>query len=137
MCKPCPTADLRVQTEGSAMRWIRRGFFTLTVGLAVMLAGCSTGNDTGNPATGIGPEGGTVESGDGRVVLTVPKGALSSRVDIRIQTGSGFAKSFVPITNFYSFDPDGLKFSSPVTVKFAYDPAGLPKSADEGALRVF
>jgi len=115
----------------------RKGLFFGVFMLVMAVAGCESGTGTANPGTGIGPEGGVVTSGDGKVVLTVPKGALDKNTDIGIQIDSAFAKNFVPVTGFYSFTPDGLKFGSPVTVTFAYDPAKLPKAANEGSIQVF
>ncbi len=64
----------------------------------------------------IGAAGGTLTSGDGQVVLTIPAGALAGATTIGIQAidnlapgGTGYA---------YRFTPDGQKFTKPVTLAF-------------------
>ena len=80
------------------------------------------GTPNGNPVTvAIGPAGGTVLSGDGRVELDFPANAVTTSTNITIQ----------PVTNTapngsgagYHFMPDGSTFAVPVTLTFHYSPA--------------
>ncbi|HEX4478243.1 MAG TPA: hypothetical protein VH142_24345, partial [Polyangiaceae bacterium] len=64
----------------------------------------------------IGAAGGTLTSGDGQVVLTIPAGALATTTTIGIQAidnlapgGTGYA---------YRFTPDGQQFTKAVTLAF-------------------
>lgn len=59
------------------MAALRNSLTILTLGLA-LIPGCDT-------AETVGPEGGVVESRDGRVVLEIPEGALSSEVEVTIE----------------------------------------------------
>ena len=69
----------------------------------------------------IGAAGGSVASGDGRLLLTVPAGAL----------GADTVVTVTPITNTahggvgsaYRLTPDGLTFAQPVTLAFALSAA--------------
>jgi hypothetical protein len=79
----------------------------------------AVGTVTGDMVTGsIGAAGGNLTSGDGKLVLTVPAGALAANTTVGIQ----------PITNFshgqvgsaYRLTPDGQTFAQPVTLTFAY-----------------
>ena len=62
--------------------------------------------------------GGTITSGDGKVELVLPAGALKSSTAISIQPISNNAPGGVG--KAYRFLPDGIQFASPVTVKFHY-----------------
>ena len=78
------------------------------------------GTPTGDPVTAtIGPSGGTIQTSDGNISITIPQDALSSATQISIQ----------PITNNgpsglgsgYSLLPEGTTFSKPVKLTFHYD----------------
>ena len=66
----------------------------------------------------IGVAGGVLQSGDGRLIVTIPAGALTSNTQVSIQ----------PITNEaplgfglgYRLEPEGTTFSVPVTLVFNY-----------------
>jgi len=89
----------------------------------------NSGKDTASPSpvgvpTGpsvtqvIGATGGTISTADGKVVLTVPSGALASSTSITIQNITNTA--LTSNGDAYRFLPNGLKFSSPVTIQFHY-----------------
>lgn len=75
----------------------------------------------------IGAAGGTVSAPDGKLVLTIPAGALAANTVIGIQ----------PITNFahgkmgaaYRLSPAGQTFLQPVTLSFAYADSDLEGTA--------
>ena len=77
----------------------------------------------------IGTSGGSVQSADGNLTLTVPAGALSSNVALSIQ----------PITNNaplglgfgYRLLPEGTTFAIPIQLIFHYDQSLLKKSLPE------
>jgi hypothetical protein len=87
--------------------------------------------DTGNPvgdltSASIGPSGGTLQSADGNISVTIPAGALSSTTSISIQ----------PVTNNaplglgfgYRLQPEGTTFAKPVQLTFHYDQTVLKKT---------
>jgi hypothetical protein len=90
----------------------------------------SVGTVSGTAATAtIGAAGGSLTSADGLLTLTIPAGALSANTSISIQ----------PITNMawggtgsgYRLSPDGLTFTTPVTLAFQVDAGALDGSAPE------
>jgi hypothetical protein len=68
----------------------------------------------------IGAEGGSVMSVDGRLVLTIPAGALSMPTTIGIAT----ITNEIPtgIGEAFSLTPEGQTFAVPITVSMRYDP---------------
>jgi hypothetical protein len=77
--------------------------------------------DVGTPVIGvppasasIGAAGGTLTSGDGQLVLTVPAGALTTTTTIGITAITNTTPS--PAGYGYRFTPDGLQFAKPVTL---------------------
>lgn len=79
------------------------------------LAGCSSARDTIIEKT-IGPEGGTIAAGDGKMELTIPAGALDADTKIRITPLGGGG---------YKLEPSGLEFNEPATVTLTL-PAEAP-----------
>lgn len=87
------------------------------------------GTPTGDAVTeDIGPSGGTLSSGDGRLDLIVPTGAVNSSTTFGIQ----------PITNLcpggffaYRLLPEGLTFTNPVTLVFHYTEEDLSGTLPE------
>lgn len=91
----------------------------------------------------IGPDGGTIQSQDGRLTLTFPPGALSEDTKITItdiKPGElraevdGFDSQFT-----YRLEPDGIEFNVPVTASFLTDETpvqGDGSIVTEGALLV-
>ncbi|MDQ3606289.1 MAG: hypothetical protein M3418_08935 [Gemmatimonadota bacterium] len=91
----------------------------------------ASGSPLGESTTGtIGPEGGTLASADGRLVLRVPAGAFSQPTVVGIQ----------PITNTnphavgsaYRLSPEGITFSSPVSLTFEYTLADVENRGAAG-----
>ena len=79
----------------------------------------AVGTATGGAVTAsIGAAGGSLSSDDGKVVLTVPGGALAANTTIGIQPISNFAHG--KIGSAYRLTPDGQTFAQPVTLTFAY-----------------
>ncbi len=79
----------------------------------------AVGTATGTVVTAsIGAAGGSLTSGDGKLVLTVPAGALAANTTIGIQPITNFAHG--KIGSAYRLTPDGQTFSQPVSLSFAY-----------------
>ncbi len=66
----------------------------------------------------IGPNGGTIESSDGRIKLTIPAGAVAASQQFSIQSISNTNPMAVGAA--YRLQPHGLTFSKPITVEFSY-----------------
>lgn len=77
----------------------------------------------------IGAAGGDVTSGDGKVTVTVPAGALAADTAIGIQPIENNAHG--GLGSGYRFTPDGQVFAQPVTVTFAYTDADVLGTAAE------
>ena len=110
----------------------------IVAGVVVVLTGCGSpgvdpsvqdrppvrtaiGTPTGPGVTQvIGAAGGSIVSGDGRVSVIIPAGALGSNQSIGIQPISGNSPAHVGAG--YRLTPDGITFSRPVQVSFAFSP---------------
>ncbi len=66
----------------------------------------------------IGKEGGSIFSGDGRIELIFPEGALTKKKKITIQPVTNHAANGQG--NAYRMEPSGLQFNKPVTIVFHY-----------------
>jgi hypothetical protein len=118
-----------------------RSALVAAVLLAILLSGCSTtttpsvapnsppkaspvGAPAGDSLTAtIGAAGGTIESTDSRIRVTIPAGALAADTVIGIQPitdtdAAGFGQA-------YRLTPDGQTFGKPVTVAFQYTDTDL------------
>jgi Big-like domain-containing protein len=76
----------------------------------------------------MGPDGGDVIAGDGRLVLRVPPGALPSFIGMTVQQADpadGGSDGLLPGTA-WDLQPEGLSFLKPVELDLAYDPASMP-----------
>jgi hypothetical protein len=71
----------------------------------------------------IGPEGGSIELIDGSV-LTLPEGALTEELEIRVSYPEALAE-IDPGYRVWSFEPDGLVLAEPASFEFP-----LPEGAD-------
>jgi hypothetical protein len=73
--------------------------------------------------------GGRVVSGDGRVTLIIPPGAVASPTTIRIQP----INSTLPLSlaASYRMEPEGEQFLLPVTIQFAYTAEQVANSLPE------
>ncbi len=97
-----------------------------------------TGGDAGaggSSGTQIGVDGGTAVSDDGRVKVEVPAGALSNTQTIAITSLAEGPAGALGGT-LYEFEPSGLRFTVPVTLRLEYDEASLPAGLDEESLAV-
>ena len=84
------------------------------------------GTPTGDPVTkDIGGAGGTITSGDGKLDVVVPAGALSNSVTFSIQPVENFCPGGRVV---YELLPEGLTFSQPVTLVFHYTEADMEES---------
>jgi len=85
----------------------------------------------------IGPEGGSITSSDGRLILTFPPGALFEETEITIRRvdptdlGPGFEGLEPDLA--YELLPDGLEFDVPVTATLTLDEAPIQP---DGSLEV-
>lgn len=72
-------------------------------------------------------QGGTVTSDDGKVILSIPAGALSSdtNISIRARPASDIPNAHIPedmaVTSHYQFSPEGLVFAQAVRVTMPFD----------------
>lgn len=107
---------------------------TQPVSLLLLAALLACGGDDGVSApeeVTITTEGGTVTSGDGKVTLVVPAGALAQTTAITITPAPASADArLVPGTE-YVFEPDGLRFAVPARLTIRYDsiPAAMAEQA--------
>ncbi len=106
----------------------------LGLGLAV---GC-TPNDSVEKvaAVTLDQQGGQVKTSDQVLTLTVPAGALDKATTIEITKSTQTPQGYATLTPVYSFKPEGLRFASPVKVKFSYDTTRLPVGVQEDQARV-
>lgn len=78
----------------------------------------------------IGVSGGTIQSADGHLHLTIPAGAVTENTSFSVQHISN--TNIAGVGEAYRLLPHGTHFSAPITVSFAYDTAdfeGTPISA--------
>ncbi len=72
----------------------------------------------------IGPDGGTVQSSDGKASVSIPAGALASKTAISVRPASD-----VPAGNIgpaYEFLPGDIDFLVPVTISIVYNESSIP-----------
>ena len=106
--------------------------------LALLLAACggAGGPTVIDPPGGIGPEGGTIMSPDGRATLVIPPDALSAPTDVAVANAPGgpLDPSLVG-QSAYRITPTTVQFSAPATLMIHYDPALGPIGIAEADLR--
>jgi hypothetical protein len=130
-----------------------------TVGVLALVAGCSSSGSTPTPHSSapsaspssssgptlapnpvgkpkgasvtktIGSAGGSLSSGDGRVSVTIPAGALTKDTPVAIQPIENTAAGGLGAA--YRLSPTGQTFAQPVQVSFAYTAADVQGSAPE------
>ena len=66
----------------------------------------------------IGPAGGTAASADGNLSVTIPAGALATDTTVSVQAITNNAPG--GLGTAYRLGPSGMRFSSPVTLRFTY-----------------
>jgi hypothetical protein len=112
--------------------------YGLFVPSLIFLAGCGGGGGGGSTGggtpAGIGPNGGTVASSDGKASVTIPAGALSQETAITVNTASSPPAG--NIGTAYEFGPSGTAFSQPVTISVTYNQADLPSTVTESSLKL-
>lgn len=93
----------------------------------VALIGCGNTVNGGGDDTGVGPEGGQVQSSDGNATLVIPAGALSSRVDLAIAAipAPGLDAAYYA-GSYYRVTPAGVSFAQPATLTIVTDSARGP-----------
>ncbi len=77
----------------------------------------------------IGAAGGTLTSGDGRLSVTIPEGALSGTTTVSIQPISNHAPLGLGVG--YRLLPEGVIFTKPVKLTFGYDDALLAGAGED------
>ncbi len=104
------------------------------------LAACGGGNegseDGGNnsppPQTGIGAPGGSI-SAPGGASVTVPAGALTANIDVKVEQVAGGSPAlpagFTAVGPMFAFTPHGTTFAVPVSISLPFDPALVPDGA--------
>jgi hypothetical protein len=86
---------------------------------SVVFASTEVGRACGDPSEKqIGKEGGSLVSGDGKIELVFPDGALTSKTNISIQPSINTARDGVGFG--YSLEPSGIQFKKPVQLIFHY-----------------
>lgn len=90
----------------------------------------AVGTPTGDPVSAtIGRSGGSLSSADGKIVLTVPAGALAADTVIGIQPLTNMAHGRIGAA--YRLTPDRQQFQTPVTLTFPYTDQDLQGTAVE------
>lgn len=69
-------------------------------------------------STTIGPSGGTASSSDGQLSVSIPAGVLNTDTTITVQAITNNALG--GFGTAYRLGPDGMHFSTPVTLRFSY-----------------
>jgi hypothetical protein len=74
----------------------------------------------------IGPAGGTLNSSDGKLSVSIPAGALATETEVRIQpTEDATGESFGPV---YELSPEGTTFPQPITLAWHLSEADLART---------
>jgi hypothetical protein len=83
------------------------------------------GAPTGAPRASatIGPQGGTLVSADGRLVLSVPAGALAAPAAVSVEPIGNHAHGGAGVA--YRLAPHGVTFAKPVRLSFRYSDADI------------
>jgi hypothetical protein len=82
----------------------------------------------------IGPEGGVVESDDGRLTLDIPAGALHEAIEITIEEADELPEG--ALGPAYRVLPVGTVFAAPVHLLYNYGARGMEVAADDIVLVV-
>jgi hypothetical protein len=73
----------------------------------------------------IGPEGGVLESGDGKLGVVVPAGAVASATTFSVQPIASKAWGALASAGAWRLEPHGTTFAKPVRLTIRYDDADL------------
>src|SRR5262245_1492666 len=102
--------------------------------LCVVLVSAFSCSDSGPDGTEIGAAGGDVVSDDGSLTLTIPAGALTETVRIRITSVGAEASdvNFDHATTLaaYEFSPSGLHFAIPAVVRTVLPNVAITEGAN-------
>jgi hypothetical protein len=113
----------------------------LLAGAVLVLAACDGGDGepdaTATPELTATPESTIVTSDDGKLILTIPNGAMPEGTNV---TATAVSLSELPpelqqlsgARDGYRLEPDGLQFSMPVTVTLTLDRSDLPDEPANG-----
>ena len=101
--------------------------------IAVFLSSCSDGGGSGKPS-GIGTEGGVVNSDDTLASVNIPSGALPQIIDIKVVPANSVPEG--NIGQAYEFTPDGISFDNNITISISYNEEDLPDGTEESSLRL-
>ena len=102
----------------------------------VVYAPTEIGTPVGDKVTRqIGPAGGTLSSGDGRLTLTIPPSAVSETVTFAVAPITN--KAAGGIGNAYRLEPDGRTFATPLELSLRYDDNDLDGTAAEALAIAF
>lgn len=97
--------------------------------------------DTTPTGTSIGAAGGTASSSDGKLVLVLPPGALTTdaRIGIAPVIGAAVGPELTALgaVDVFELTPDGLTFAEPVVATLALAPIAAAPGALEGAFSAF
>ena len=82
----------------------------------------------------VGPAGGTIQAGGGRVTLRIPENALPTDVGITVKQGGAASsdEGTIPGT-LWEFGPDGTEFHIPAALTMVYAPDALPPTLSDPA----
>ncbi len=121
------------------MRMVKRSSYIVRV-LHVFILFCSIamlsscGSTEVEDYAGIGPEGGTVTSSDGKASVNIPPDALVKKTQVSIKPVSEVPAGHIWAP--YEFLPDGINFLKPVTISISYEKDTLPSGLKESDLRL-
>ncbi len=91
---------------------------------------------TSTIATGsIGATGGALATPDGVTTFNIPAGALQQNTNFTIAQSTNYPP-VGGLTGAYELYPDGLIFSTPISLSIKYDPDSIPASIDQNQLKV-
>ena len=110
--------------------------FVLSI-LIIPIVGCDNILKELNPATGIiDKKGGTIQTKDKSVTVEIPAGAVEKSTTIAVVQTKEKPAEYINLSPVYLFEPSGLQFKQPVTVKMMYDPSKLPSGSVESNLKL-
>ena len=105
--------------------------------LIIPILGCDNILKDLNPATGvIDKKGGTIQNRDKSVTVEVPAGAVEKSTTMAVVQTKEKPDGYINLSPVYLFEPDGIHFKQPVTVKMRYDSSKLPVGSAESSLKL-
>lgn len=94
------------------------------------------GTSLGTPVTkAIGAQGGDISSGDGKLKITVPAGAIAANTQFSVEPISNTLPGSPGIA--YRLRPEGVKFAKPLTLQFTYNDADLDSTNEEALFMAY